>query len=78
MVSDFHNSKPFLWHSFSLNEYLIKIAGDGWAKEIIEFAKSSLKLTPIVPRSVTSREADRDSVIQAAVVDGRKIKEGLP
>lgn len=68
----------FIWHSVDIDQQLIRAQGADWAEEITRFARSSLKKTPIVPRSTTSREADRNSVIQAAVVDGVQIKAGLP
>jgi hypothetical protein len=72
------NTQAFLWHSYELDLHLRNSIGIDWAAQIIEFAKQHLKLTPIIPRSTTSREADCDSIIQAAVVDGIKIKTGLP
>jgi len=71
-------SQPFLWHSYDLSGWLDAAHGPKWAEEIVTLAKSAMKRTPIVPRSTTSREGDRDSVIQAAVVDGLRIKESLP
>lgn len=71
-------SQPFLWHSYDLNGWLDAAHGPTWADEIIALAKSAMRRTPIVPRSTTSREGDRDSVIQAAVVDGLRIKGSLP
>lgn len=71
-------AQPFLWHAYDLDQWLSTSHGPRWADEIVDFARAAMKRTPIVPRSTTSREADRDSVIQAAVVDGLKIKEGLP
>jgi hypothetical protein len=68
----------FAWHSFDLDQQLRLQQADNWAEEIQSFAVASLKKTPIVPRSTTSREADRNAVIQAAVVDGVVIKQRLP
>lgn len=67
----------FFWHSFDYSSQLDEMIGSDWDSQIVEFAKRELKNTPIIPRSTTSREADSDLIIQAAVVDGEKIKEGL-
>ncbi len=69
---------PFLWHTYDLDKYLNSARGATWAEELIALAKTSLRRTPIIPRSTTSREADKNSVIQAAVVDGIQLKEGAP
>ena len=66
----------FLWHAFDIEHHLDEVRGADWSAELIGFARSALKRTPIIPRSATSREADRDSIIQAAVVDGKRIKDG--
>lgn len=71
-------AQPFLWHAFQIDKWLETLHGPKWTDEIIEFARTSAKRTPIVPRSSTSREEHRDSIIQAAVVDGQQLKAGLP
>lgn len=72
------NSECFCWHSFDILTQLDGEIGQEWGDIIVQFAINELKNTPIIPRSTTSREANKDSVIQTAVVDGIKIKKGIP
>jgi len=72
------NKESFSWCCFDISRQLSSSFGSEWADNIIDYAEKNLKKTPIVPRSTTSREKNRDGIINTALVDGVRIKEDIP
>lgn len=71
------NNESFYWYTFDIEHQLTNEYGEKWDKEIIDYAKDNYKSIPIVPRSITSREMNKNDVINTAVIDGIKVKSEL-
>jgi 2OG-Fe(II) oxygenase superfamily len=64
----------FHWHTFDVNSLLPA----GWQDEVLTIARHRAIRHLLVPRSVTSRESDRDTAIPSAMVCGETVKAELP